>query len=505
MIRPNPAFNLTEFVLGNNARRFPEKSGLIFVHHAEQEEVWSFFRFFQTTQRVAGAFRSLGLSKGERVVIRLPNSPDFALAFFGAIYAGLIPVPCSTQLQAEEVDYLITNAQAALLIVSAQLPHPAKIAGTCTKILHEQFREFLNFQDPVLAPSTQAEDPAYIIYTSGTSGYPKGVLHAHRSILGRQPIRTDWMGVSEQDVLLHTGQLNWSYTLGIGLMDPWATGATTVLYGGAKNIEIWPALMEKHQVTLFASVPGIYRQLLRHHHLRPEHLAHLRHVMVAGEALSVALLEQWTQTTGVPMYEALGMSEISTYISNGPHVEVKPGSPGKPQAGRTVVILPADKGESPLPAGEEGLIAVHRSDPGLMLGYWNMPEEESSVFRGEWFVGGDLGVMDEEGYIWYHGRNNELMNPMGYRVSPLEIERVLLQHPDVADAGVTEIHLDTGISIIVAFLVLRHPDHATADQIIQWSQTHLAHYKCPREIRFIEQLPRTSNNKLARRQLISFF
>lgn len=145
-------------------------------------------------------------------------------------------------------------------------------------------------------------------------------------------------------------------------------------------------------------------------------MSSLRHGLSAGEALSPTLLGVWRQATGTELYEALGMSECSTYVSSSPEVPVRPGSPGKPQAGRGVVALAIDGGEAPLQAGETGLLAVHRSDPGLMLGYWKRPEEEALVYRGEWFVGGDLASFDGDGYMRYHGRNDDLMNAMRYRV-----------------------------------------------------------------------------------------
>jgi acyl-coenzyme A synthetase/AMP-(fatty) acid ligase len=142
----------------------------------------------------------------------------------------------------------------------------------------------------------------------------------------------------------------------------------------------------------------------------------LRHGLTAGEALPPAVLEAWRAATGTELYEALGMSEISTYVSTGPGMAIKPGSPGKPQAGRRVAILATDE-DAPreLPPGKTGLLAVHRSDPGLMLGYWRRPEEEALVYRGEWFCGGDLAHMDEDGYVWFHGRHDDILNPMGYR------------------------------------------------------------------------------------------
>jgi acyl-coenzyme A synthetase/AMP-(fatty) acid ligase len=182
-------------------------------------------------------------------------------------------------------------------------------------------------------------------------------------------------------------------------------------------------------------------------------------------------------------------------------VPPKPGSPGRPQPGRAVAILPVDGGSEPLGPGETGLLAVHRSDPGLMLGYWNRPDEAAKAFRGDWFLGGDLATMDEDGYIWFEGRNDDLMNAFGYRVSPQEVENVLLGHPGVAEAGVAEVQVRDDVSIIAAFVVAAEGGECDAAAVLAHAEQHLARYKLPREIRIVEALPRTGNGKLLRKEL----
>jgi len=213
------------------------------------------------------------------------------------------------------------------------------------------------------------------------------------------------------------------------------------------------------------------------------------------------LLAAWGDATGTELYEALGMSEISTYVSSSPSDPIRVGSPGRPQAGRRVVILPREGGTEPLPAGEVGLLAVHRSDPSLMLGYWNRPDEEELVYRGEWFVGGDLAFLDADGYVWFEGRNDDLMNAMGYRVSPLEVESVLAEHPMVAEVAVTEVRVRADVSVIAAFVVPRDAAEPDAAALLDFARERLAAYKCPKEIVFVDSLPRTRNGKVTRRAL----
>jgi acyl-coenzyme A synthetase/AMP-(fatty) acid ligase len=340
-----------------------------------------------------------------------------------------------------------------------------------------------------------------MVYTSGTTVRPKGVVHAHRSVLGRIPMHRDWQGLGASDVILHAGAFNWSYTIGVGLLDPWANGATAVLYNGPTDILIWPRLIRAASATLFAAVPSLYRQLLKYSDLRSGDLGTLRHALAAGEALSPAILAEWRSATGKELYEAFGMSECSTFVSNHAGQPIKPGSPGKPQHGRTIAVIPRVGPAEPQPPGEIGLLAIHRGDPGLMLGYWQRPDEEAAAFRGDWFVSGDLAAFDEDGYLWTHGRADDIMNAGGYRVSPLEVEAALLDCPGVAEIAVGEHRVRSDVSVIAAYVVRREGTTISAAEVLAHATARLAVYKRPRQIFFVPALPRSRNGKLLRRAL----
>jgi acetyl-CoA synthetase len=349
---------------------------------------------------------------------------------------------------------------------------------------------------------TKADDPAFLIYTSGTTSRPKGVLHAHRSVLGRRPMVEGWYGLSAEDRVLHAGAFNWTYTLGTGLSDPWANGATAIVTTGRKDPAAWPQLIVSTGATIFAAVPTVFRQILKYGTLSPGGLGALRHGLIAGETPPADLFDAWRQATGTELYEALGQSELSTYVSSSPTVARRPGSVGKPQPGREIAILPIGGGETPVGAGIEGLLAVHRSDPGLMLGYWNRPEEDAAVRRGAWFIGGDLASMDDEGYVTHHGRADDVMKALGYRVSPHEVEAVIAGHPHVAEVACTAIQVRAGVTVIGAFIVPRDDCEPDATEILAFAAGHLADYKRPRQIVFVPSLPRTANGKIKRSALV---
>ncbi|WP_298727827.1 AMP-binding protein [uncultured Ferrovibrio sp.] len=494
-------FNIARYCLAGNVRRHPDKVAMILVG-ADREFRMTFGEVDLAVRKLAAGLQSLGLPTGSRIMIRMANDADYALTYFATMAAGYVALPSSAQLTAGEAAYLLENSGAAAVAASAELARDLRLPEGVVLIDPARLAELKAFDPLPDYADTAADDPAYLVYTSGTTGKPKGVLHAHRAAWGRRPMHQGWLGLQESDVMLHAGAFNWTYTLGVGLVDPWAVGATTVLYNGPRDVQVWPKLLEKHRATMFAAVPTLYRQILKYCDLSAYDLSAFRHGVTAGEALSPALLAEWQERTGKPLYEALGMSEISTYISTGPGMTIKPGSPGKPQPGRRVAILPPDSDSTtPLPTGEIGLLAVHRSDPSLMLGYWKRPEEEALVYRGEWFCGGDLASLDADGYLWHHGRNDDVMNAMGYRVSPVEVEMALAEHPAIAEVAVTELRVRSDVSVIAAFLVLREGQTVDKDELSKFAEARLAAYKCPREWRIVTSLPRTANGKVQRKKL----
>ena len=494
-------FNAAAHCLSENARLRPDKAALVMAGADGAATILTFAEADRAVRAIAAGLLALGLEPGARVMVRLGHEADYVLTYFAALAAGLVALPASPQLTPAEAAFLAADSGAAVIVAGADVVlDPEGVAGRI--VLRPADIAALKAGPPLTAyADTAAEDPAILVYTSGTTSRPKGVRHAHRSVRGRAPMHAHWLGLAETDVMLHAGTLNWTYTLGVGVTDPWACGATAVLYDGPRDPALWPALIARHGATIFAAVPSLYRQILKYADMAAHDLSRLRHGVTAGEALPAELLAAWESATGKPLYEALGMSEISTYVSSGPTIPVRPGSPGRPQPGRRVAILPTEGPPEPLPSGEVGLLAVHRSEPGLMLGYWNRPDEDAAVTRGAWFTGGDLARFDADGYLWFHGRNDDLMNALGYRVSPSEVEAVLARHPDVAEVGVAELAVRADLNVIAAFVVAKPGTAPEAASLLAFCGQHLAAYKCPREIRFLDALPRTPNGKVQRRRL----
>jgi acyl-coenzyme A synthetase/AMP-(fatty) acid ligase len=501
-------FNMARYCLAQSAARLPNKPALVVIDDPDPQtpplETWTFAQMEDAVLRVAAALEDRGLKPGDRILIRLDNTSTYPILYFGAIAAGLIAVATSSQLTAAEADFLMQDSAPRVVALAPHLPR-GDIPADVIVLEERQVREMIHYARRGSYADTRAEDPAYLLYTSGTTARPKGVVHAHRVALGRSRTYQGWYGIRPDDVMLHAGAFNWTYTLGTGLIDPWANSVTSTIFVGEKTPEVWPAVIRKAGATIFAAVPGLFRQILKYAPPGPLDVCPLRHGLIAGEAPAPSLFGDWHTRTGTELYEALGMSEISTYVSTCPGMARKDGSPGRAQPGRRVAVLPVEDGTEPLPAGEEGLLAVHRSDPGLMLGYWNRKDEEAEVYRGEWFLGGDLAIIDADGYIFHQGRANDVMKALGYRVSPLEVETAIAQHPDVAEVACAEISPREGVTVIGAFLVAKPGHTVEAGSVLAFAKEWLAPYKCPREIMVVDALPRTPNGKVKRSELARMF
>jgi len=469
----------------------------------------SFAALAERTSRFAQLLREHGVAAGERVLIRLPNCLDYPVAFLGALRHGAIAVPSSIQLTADELVFLARDCGAAALIVDAAGAADARAALAGVETLRHVWSSGAAL-DAALAGvgagapphPTRADDPAYLVYTSGTTGYPKGVLHAHRALLGRQPASHYWFDFAADgaDRVFHSGRYNWTYVLGTGLTDPLLRGCTTIVHEGPADAHAWPRLIARHAATIFIAVPTLYRQILQKTAAGAADVPTLRHCMSAGEPLSGEVLAHWHARFGQPIFEGLGMTECSYYISQPRRLPIRPGSVGVPQPGHAVTLRDPES-LAEVPAGSEGMICIPRDDPSLLLRYWRGAEETATAFRGEWFLTGDYARFDADGYVWFLGRRDDLINTFGYRVSPYEVERVLKDHPDIADCAAVGAEVEPGKVVVAAHVIARPGATLSSDAVLAYGREHLAAYKAPRVVHFVADLPRTRNGKIRRRAL----
>ncbi|PSL19474.1 class I adenylate-forming enzyme family protein [Shimia abyssi] len=489
---PNP-FNMAAHVLAH-ADAQADKTALAVLSLSSIQR-WSYADLRQAVLGTGTGLLELGLKPGDRVLMRLGNTVEFPIAYLGAIAVGLIPVPTSSQLTSGEVDKMLPDLNPRAILRDPAVACPQ--TPTIPQILPEQLAEMHNLP-PASYDMGDPERMAYIIYTSGTSGNPRAVCHAHRAIWARQMMHQGWYGLTASDRLMHAGAFNWTYTLGTGLMDPWSVGATALIPGADVNITALPRLLKQHEASIFAAAPGVYRKMLHDH---PDlHLPTLRHGLTAGEKLSDTIRDDWKTATNTSLYEAYGMSECSTFISSSPANPAPDGTLGTPQPGRRVAIVDET---GPVPIGTEGTIAVHKSDPGLMLGYLNAPEDTAARYQGGWFLTGDQGVMAQTHAIAYAGRDDDMMNAGGYRVSPLEVEATLSRYPGITAVAVTDVEIKQDVRMIAAFYT--SIDELDETALNAYATSNLARYKQPKLFQRRDALPTNPNGKLSRRALRETF
>ncbi|WP_375724948.1 aldolase/citrate lyase family protein [Arcobacter sp. KX21116] len=476
------------------------------------------------SDQVANFLTSIGIGARDRVLVCLKNSLAYPISFFGAIKAGIIAVPTSTLLSGSEVKYLAEDSQASAIVLSATMyenlvPYLENVDNLKTIIVAAidsvddlkkpkginvySLNEILKNGDAT--PNhykSKSGEPAYLVYTSGTTGYPKGVLHSHRSLVGRTPATEYWFNFKENDRIMHSGKFNWTYVLGSALMDPLYNGHTVIAYEGANDASTWINLIKKHKCTIFIGVPTIYRQIIQKTKTTIEDCPSLRYCMSAGEHLSDEMLGLWRERFKQDIYEAIGMSECSYYISHSVNNPIRPGSAGFVQPGHIVKLIDPNTLEE-VDTEEEGMICIGVDDPGLFLEYWQLDDETSKAKHDGYFFTGDYAKKDKDGYIWFIGRKDDIINTFGFRVSPHEIERVVKTHDKVADCVAFGLDIEKD-KTLVAIAVIGHKPLSQEEEaeILKYSQDNLAKYKAPKRIFAMSDYPRTKNGKVLRKQLV---
>lgn len=478
----------------------------------------------EKSDQVCNFLTSIGIQPRDRVLVCLKNSLAYPISFFGAIKAGIIAVPTSTLLSGSEVKYLAEDSQASAIVMSASMyenlvPYLENVDNLKTIIVAatdsvDDYKKpkginvyALNqiLKDMDKTPNhynSKAGEPAYLVYTSGTTGYPKGVLHSHRSLVGRTPATEYWFNFKENDRIMHSGKFNWTYVLGSALMDPLFNGHTVIAYEGANNASTWVDLIKKHKCTIFIGVPTIYRQIIQKTDFTIEDCPSLRYCMSAGEHLSDEMIGLWRDRFKQDIFEAIGMSECSYYISHSIYNPIRPGSAGFVQPGHIVKLLNPETLEE-VGVEEEGMICIGMDDPGLFIEYWQLEEETAKAKHDGYFFTGDYAKKDKDGYIWFIGRKDDIINTFGFRVSPHEIERVVKTHPLVADCVAFGLDIEKEKTLVaIAVIGYKELTKEQEEEVLAYSQNNLAKYKAPKIIFGLKDYPRTKNGKVLRKQLV---
>jgi 4-hydroxybenzoate-CoA ligase len=515
-LQRRPYNAVTDFVDANVARGLGNK-----VAFTDSARSLTYAQLQEGTCRFAAALRTLGLREENRLVLVAHDTVDHPIAFWGAIRAGIVPVPVNTLLTPEQYAYLFADSRAVAIVVAAalaptvlslrdRLPHLRAVIVVGASAQERTDLPDVHFLEELLAKAepipftapTMSDEIALWMYTSGSTGDPKAVRHVHTSLMATARLMGQGIiGIREDDVAFSAAKLSFSYGLGNAVSFPMSVGASTVLLPERPTPQAVLATLRRHRPTIFYAVPSLYAAMLAQPNIGPGAGSdRLRLCISAGEALPAHLGERWRAVVGVDILDGLGSTEmLQTFLSNRPG-DVRYGSTGKPVPGYEVKVV--DESGRELPAGEIGELVVR--GPSAGESYWNHRAKSRRTFVGEWTYTGDKYLRDAEGYYYYCGRTDDMFKVNGMWVSPFEVEAVLASHEAVLEAAVIGQEDGDGLTKPKAFIVLKNgypADERLFDALRAHVKERAGSWKYPRWIEVRPDLPRTPTGKIQRFKL----
>jgi acetyl-CoA synthetase/medium-chain acyl-CoA synthetase len=492
-----------------------DRRGLLFVDTAGTRTEFSFAEIARESQKWAAALRDSGVRKGDRVIIVLPKIPAWLFAMLGLLRLGAVAVPGAEQLRAKDLLYRAQHSGATVVIAHAANAGEVDAIAAAAPDLRRYLlvggtRAGWIAVEPLVAAAhpfagvpTQPDDLAYIVYTSGTTKDPKGVVHRVAYTYSKRMAARFWFDCRPTDLVWCTAGTGWAKSLWSVLLGPWSCGSCIVLHEGGFMPEQRLDLIRDLGVSVLCQAPTEYRLEAKLPDLGARWtLPQLRHCVSAGEPLNPEVLALWKAAFGVTIYDGYGQTENTLIVANLAGLDVRPGSMGKPTPGHDVAIVD-DEGTVCEP-GIVGNIALRGRPPSLFAGYFKNDAETDATRRGEWYITGDRARVDADGYFWFVGRTDDVISSGAYRIGPFEVESALLEHPAVAESAVVGSPDPDRGNIVKAFVVLR-PAYAASADLVRALQDHCkrvtAPYKYPREIEFVDELPKTRSGKIRRVEL----
>jgi benzoate-CoA ligase family protein len=530
-------FNMADYFLYHNLEEGRENKVCIYF----EDQTYTYGDAARMSNRVGNALRELGTEIEDRVLIVLPDCPEFVWTWFGAARIGAVITMVNPLLPADDYKYYLDYTRAKVAIIHESLLNTFNEAAANARYLsavlvvgereHDHDIDFTNdslvwssFGGAVLAAAdeciradTHRDDIAIWLFTSGSTGHPKGAVHLQHDL----PFNTEvfakrTMGVNEKDLTVSVPKLFFGYATGTNLLFPFAVGGATALFSERSTPEKLFEVIERYRPTILTTVPTMINSMLNMTDANSRDLSSLRFCYSAGEALPVELYERWKRSLGVEICDGIGSAEMfHIYITNRPG-DVKPGSLGKTVEGYEAKIVDAEGNE--VPANEMGTLKIKGDSAALC--YWNAHEKSKETFAGDWCTTGDQFHVDDEGYYWYHGRTDDMLKVSGIFVAPAEIENCLLQHEAVRECAVIGNDAGDGLVKPKAFVVLREefaaglqgsksragakqldPPERLIEELQAFVKSRLAAYKYPRWIEFVPSLPKNDRGKIDRKKL----
>ncbi len=467
--------------------------------------------------RIANVMAAHGIAPGDPILLVLPRVSLWQAAYIGALKLGALVIPCTAMLREKDLAYranhsgaraIIAGVESATMVADLRKQCPTlrnfMIAGSA-RSGWDSLPELMRQASASFAPArTRAADPALCYYTSGTTREPKAVLHSHAYTWSHQYTGSAWLDVRPGEVHWTTSDTGWAKAAYGVLFGPWMNGVTTFMYNGRFDPKKELDLLRRYQVGTFCAPPTEYRMLIKED-LSQHKFSALRHCTGAGEPLNPEVIAVWKERLGLTIHDGYGQTETIIVAANLPGMDIKPGSMGLPFPGHDVRIV--DESLIEVTDGQVGQVAIRvqpERPPSLFLEYWKNPQETAAVFQGDYYLTGDHATRDADGYLWFVGRADDVIISAGYRIGPFEVESALLEHPAVMESAVVASPDPDRGAIVKAFVRLK-PGTSGSDALATELQEHVkrvtAPYKYPREIEFMDELPKTVSGKIRRVEL----
>lgn len=506
---PPATFNFASDVVDHWAQD-PDRLALICVDAADTETRWTYAQIAERSAQLAHLLTQQGLKQGDRVIVMLPRIAEWQIAMTAVLRLGAIPVPCITMLTPKDIAYRVEHAGAVGAITrSVDAEKFSGLDAVTVRIsVGAALEDWADFDDALKFPTsfvpvpTKIEDPAILYYTSGSTGAPKGITHAARALWAWSNSAIHWLGLNEHERIWCTADTGWSKAGTSILFGPWSQGASVLFYDGpfepAKRLE----LLSKYEVTCFCASATELRQLVLQDFANIS-LSKLRATVSAGESVNPEIIHRWKKLTGTTVLDGYGQTETLMTVTNRPEWPVKPGSMGRALPGVETAVRTSEGRAEKINAHGELMIGL--PNPQVMLDYWNDPARTATAMieidGRQWFPTGDNVEIDTDGYIFYTGRADDIINSSGYRIGPQEVENALSEHPAVQECAVAGVPDDERGEIVKAWIILAD-GYTASDELAAELQRHTkaatAPYKYPRAIEFVSDLPKTVTGKIRR-------
>jgi acetyl-CoA synthetase len=496
------------------------KVALFWESEAGEKKTYTFRELSVASNKLGNMLKDFGVERGDRVFLFLPRIPELFFGFLGTLKIGAIAGTLFSAFQEQALFDRLNNAAPKVLLTTKELlPRVEKIRRRLENPIHiltvdtpDFAASFEKAEETLAAAHMDPDEYAFMLYTSGTTGKPKGVVHTHRAILQEYATARWVLDITHKDTYWCTADPGWVTGIAYGILGTWACGATTVVYEGRFDPSAWYRILAEYHVSVWYTAPTAIRMLMAagEDEVKKYDLKDLRHLCSVGEPLNPEAIVWGMKVFKLPFHDTWWQTETGAIcIANYPTMIIKPGSMGKPVPGVKAAIV--DDHGQPIEAGKEGNIALKPPWPAMMKTVWRRPQKYKSYFVGGWYLSGDRGMMDRDGYFWFIGRADDVIKTAGERVGPFEVESALVSHPAVVEAGVIGKPDPMRGEIIKAFVVLEKKDQAKIktktdakklqEELSLFVKKHLAGHAYPREIEFIDKLPKTRSGKIMRRIL----